>query len=120
MKADYDQLEKWAANPDRTSFPAIWQTLATRYPVPVIINGENTGRTLDGEDWAQQVYKNLYGKDLPPVTGTGTVIRRIIKETPKYWHLSRVMDNKRGQKEAADLAGTPALNNPENTYGGIS
>ena len=71
-KADFAQLQKFAENPNRAKFPAIYAKLADTYRIytPLPEGSRAKRRKLHGYEWAQIQYKNETGKDLPPLTGT--------------------------------------------------
>ena len=116
MNSDYKQLEAWAANHDRTPFPGIWAKMAEKYPVYEVVNGVR--RKLSGDEWAQENYRNLYGKELPPITGPNADMNREIKSKPNYWNLSTAL-NKRNTVLGLQATENGTVDSLENTTVGV-
>ena len=106
MDAEYAALEEWAGNPKRKKLPGIWHVLATRFPQRIRI--DQGTYTLNGIDWAEENYRNVTGKNLPPHP-----LSSKIRNNPKIWAFLNIPSeqNKMGSEYESDTA--------ETTYPGV-
>ena len=113
-KEDFDQLEKWVANPRANNWPGLYREMARRYPAYTVIPGSGVRRPLTGYEWAQIQYKAVTGKELPPITGR---VKEVINNP--NWASFLNTPNSRTEKQGNALDNN-TINDEENLTDGLT
>ena len=112
---DFQQLEKWAANPEYGTFPDIYRVLARNYPAWETNPDGTRGARLYGYDWAAVQYKAMTGKELPPITGIVAEVKA--DKSGTWFNFTRYPSRKAAYQ--VKVIEDKTINSPENLTDGI-